>query len=245
MGDAKERPILFSGPMVRAILEGRKSQTRRVVDERQRCGYPHDEIEQAWPSGFTTTGDLSFNWACPCGQSGDRLWVRETWGYRGRQLKGSAPERSITFIRYQADDARREFVRPWDDESGLPKQRERREGETADAYDDYLTAYWKAWRPSIHMPRWASRLTLEVTEVRVQRLQDISEEDAKAEGVGESAFVHEGNPEIWAKHAHERYRLLFQGLWHSINGERPGCSWDANPWVWAITFNRITDERKA
>lgn len=213
MGDTRERPILFSGAMVRAILNGRKTQTRRVVDERQRVGYPHEEIERAWAAGFTTTGDLSFNWTCPYGQPGDRLWVRETWALETIPSDGEQ-------VVWQADRAAawRESV--------------------SDIY--YLSSDYQPdrWRPSIHMPRWASRLTLEVTEVRVQRLQEISEEDAQAEGIERS------NDERWPWRNYYpldgapfvRPTTSFMSLWDSINDERDGCAWEANPFVWAISF---------
>lgn len=182
-----ERPILFAGSMVRAILGGRKTQTRRVVDERMRVGYPHDEVQRAWRTGFITTGGLSFNWNCPYGRPGDRLWVRETW-----RAETSGEVRSVY---YRADEE-------WHEDAG--------------------------WKPSIHMPRWASRLTLDVTGVRVQRLQEISEEDARAEGV---------EPEGRDGHGPLTHTNAFRSLWVNINGARPGCSWEANPWVWVVSFS--------
>jgi hypothetical protein len=168
-----ERPILFSGPMVRALLEGRKTQTRRIVK-----GHPH-----VLPP---------LNIGCPYGVPGDRLWVRETW-----HPSDSGPEL------YAAD------------------------------YDSKERAGVEAWKPSIHMPRRASRITLEVTDVRVERLQDITEDEARAEGCdGKSCPV--GNLRAWSA---SQCRYQFAWLWDEINGSR--AAWSDNPYVWAITFRRI------
>ena len=211
----KERPILFSGAMVRAILEGRKTVTRRVVkpqpanDWRFTGGYgritskhPHKDkfgvfIRRGEHTDFTEVDIIP----CPYGQPGDHLWVRETCFINGPS-KGSE-------VIYKADP--------------LPNW----EGEETDI----------RWRPSIHMPRWASRIQLEITSVRVERLQDISEEQAKAEGatceLAEIDSVRLG--------AASTYRAGFQRLWQSING--PG-SWNANPWVWAVEFRRINHQQE-
>jgi hypothetical protein len=185
----KERPILFSGPMVRAILDGSKTQTRRVAKH---------PLAQAAVRINSYKGQSEFDCifsddtggiiCCPHGTPDDRLWVRETWAHE-RDGTGCPDD---TGVLYRATDP------GWDDEgTGL------------------------RWRPSIFMPRAASRILLEITDVRVQRLQEISEEDARAEGYDRShAFPHE-----W-----------FALLWERIHG--PG-SWHANPWVWAITFRRL------
>lgn len=189
----KERPILFSAEMVRAILEGRKTQTRRVIKDGL-GDKPIDTIEfngVSWtiagdaPSqhmGEVYMNDWSFDLRCPFGVPGDRLWVRETWHYRG----GNNIEPSPGFVSYRADG---EFTLP--------------------GYE---------WRPSIFMPRWASRILLEVTTVRVERLQEISWED----------HIAEGTP----------IGMTFSELWDSINAKRD-YPWESNPWVWAITFKRI------
>ena len=179
----KERPILFSGPMVRAILGGRKTQTRRIVKLKCHDGFevgPNYEGEH-WP---VRGGDRM---PCPYGKPGDRLWVRETW-------LCATGEPGPTLCHYQADGDRPEF-------NGL-------------------------WKPSIHMFRWASRITLEITGVRVERLQDITEADAMAEGVECCSG--------WIGHAGEP-RRIFCDLWKSINGAE---SWAANPWVWVVEFRR-------
>jgi hypothetical protein len=241
MDGVKERPILFSAPMVRAILEGRKTQTRRVV--KPQPSPSSDSVflgtDGIWRfSHPTLRGPVSHeadDVRCPYGHPGDRLWVRETWGYRCTAWHGAKPDTHTHTIEYQADGARIDFDREINDASGLPKQRKCRADEDyQEYYRDYLTRYWKAWRPSIHMPRWAGRILLEVVSVRVERLQDISEADAMAEGIretGDGAFHVEGDT-FRAPDASESYARL----WESING--PG-SWDTNPWVWVVEFKRI------
>lgn len=211
---AKERPILFSGPMVRAILEGRKTQTRRVLKAHGLSLNPlsHDyatrgEMTSSGAAVFYGDRGWSRDVTCPYGQAGDRLWVRETWCPRGNG-------------RLEIERLQRPFFAA-DPNSGKPKG-------------------WR-WRPSIHMPRWASRIALEVTEIRVQRLQEISEEDAKSEGIERS------NDERWPWRNYDpldgapfvRPTTSFMSLWNSINGAQPGCLWMDNPWVWAISFRSL------
>ncbi|WP_425318520.1 hypothetical protein [Pseudomonas nitroreducens] len=202
----KERPILFSGPMVRAILEGRKTVTRRVmkhqphedasvtvenynvaVVDRHGEQQPGPEVFGAWWS------DGERGCVCPYGQPGDRLWVRETYADAGCRLT------------YKAD------------------------------VDDGAHCVVKKWTPSIHMPRRASRILLEITDVRVERLQDISEEQAIAEGIHFDKRrwfpTDEGGPAfVWPQDA-------FQHLFQSVTG---GDESDANPWVWVVEFERVT-----
>lgn len=186
----KERPIIFSGPMVKAILEGRKTQTRRVVKQPNR-----KDGAQLLPELLKEIGVGS---ACPFGEIGDHLWVRETWA--------SAPTRNKT--------------KP----SNLKK------GELIEYRATYPNDSHFAWRPSIHMPRAFSRLTLEVIKVRVERVQDISRNDICAE-IG-ALPDYEGQP----------YRRdltqLWIDLWDSINAKR-GYGWSVNPWVWVIEFKRV------
>jgi len=212
----KERPILFSGPMVRAILTGEKTQTRRVVKQlrgmdpadvrlaRTQGGYP-DGVRPVWECDYCEP-DI-FSTPCPYGQPGDRLWVRETW-----QSVPYGPHR---------------------DWPGCPDTRPHGVCESNRA----TVVIWRAdgempgpeiWRPSIFMPRWASRLTLEIAGVRVERLQAISEDDAWAEGFPDP----EGRNREYA----DRARYWFKTLWGEINGKE---SWDANPWVWVIEFRKI------
>jgi hypothetical protein len=207
----KERPILFSAPMVRALLAGTKTQTRRVVkpqpDSDEATGACWLEIDGrhqwAWHSGadqdILPNETQSF---CPYGQPGDRLWVREShWWFKDE------PDHSCGYYppKLTADDV--EYRADGD------------EGR-------------KVWRPSIHMPRWASRITLEITGVRVERLQDISEHDAQAEGCALECMTPTGDDIGSAIHGPGGYIAL----WESING--PG-SWGANPWVWVLEFKRV------
>lgn len=200
----KERPILFNDEMVRVILEGRKTQTRRAIKPQpyldannNACwnghnfgqsadGVPHiQQLSSQLPS--TKTKRVY----CPFGQVGDRLWVRECFGLLGDKEKH--------VLHYRATH--------WRDGKNM------------------------GWTPSIHMPRWASRITLEITNVRVERLQDISEADAEAEGwlkrpeVSNDQQVHHDAGHDW-----------FSDLWVSINGLE---SWAANPWVWVIEFKAV------
>lgn len=231
----RERPILFSSAMVRAILDGTKTQTRRVV--KPRGDYPRYDGEMH-PDG---SGETWIDWGpCPYGAPGDLLWVREAWGvgcrpdpYDGCWVDG---------IEYRADEAYLDEhdmlpLRPFRD--GFPTELSERSG----------------WRPSIHMPRWASRISLEVTSVRVERVQDISEEDAIAEGLARvtkdgSLFKYgiadrdglPGNDDYgWSwKEWEADPRQAYRKLWDQINGRKPGCAWSDNPWVWVVSFKRVT-----
>ena len=197
MSEARERPIIFSGPMVRAILDGRKTQTRRVVRGTPSAATKAEFLEGVqgtkWipaRAGFFIAGPKSMGTIpCPYGDRGDRLWVRETWGYAQNEDGEEDPE---------AADLREGY-------DGPPRK----------------------WRPSIFMPRWASRLTLEITDVRVQRVQEISEADAVAEGCAPFRGMGDSGP-IWN----------YLALWDSLNAKR-GFPWRSNPWVFAITFRRI------
>jgi hypothetical protein len=194
-----EHPILFSGPMVLAILQGRKSQTRRVANP-----------QPAVSSDGYACGPIR----CPYGAPGDLLWVRETWctrkcfncdvGYDDERCTCSNPPL------YRATEP------------------------------DAVRADDEPWRPSIFMPRWASRITLRVTGVRVERVQGISNVDAIAEGAMEWAAEQETPVrDLTCSDA----RLVFLQLWDSINAKR-GFGWEANPWVWVVAFERV-DRRTA
>lgn len=230
-----ERPILFSSPMVRAILEGRKTQTRRAVKPQPPFGCAYtingagsDALcyalanEARGPKGETiwvppTPTSQDHRLPCPYGRPGDRLWVRETWRYFGGQEYEYQQHRPSVVYR---------------------------------ATHESLEGAGSGWRPSIHMPRWASRITLEIESVRVERLQEISEADAKAEGATEAIMGLDGpaydraekawcratgadDPDAGAATA----RGAFFVLWDTINGK--SHPWKSNPWVWAITFRRI------
>jgi hypothetical protein len=198
----KERPILFSAPMVRALLAGTKTQTRRVVKGRP--------LEWLAPGMFTPeyVADPE-NSACPYGQPGDRLWVRETW-------QVDAPHDGTW------------HATQWYGCKGSPLSEipERfRHPRYCNFAADWLHGQI-TWRPSIHMPRWASRITLEITGVRVERLQEITIGDCIAEG------IVRGGPE----NPDGIERAEYRQLWEQINS--PG-SWDSNPWVWCLTFRRL------
>lgn len=225
----RERGILFSAPMVRRLLDDSKTQTRRVVTKKQAL----DWLE---PGGFTPdyVADPG-NHLCPYGVPGDRLWVRETWAVP----PGSTTRGDVVYRAEVGDVSEERSVRRLTGRALVP------------------------WLPSIHMPRWASRITLEVTGVRVEHLQDITEADAIAEGV-RVPVSEDGKPwlritgphlphEYLAKHPKEWtsadwMRTHYAALWDSINGARPGkthgvakpYAWAANPWVWTITFRRLT-----
>jgi hypothetical protein len=195
----RERPILFSAEMVRAILEGRKTMTRRVMRP-QPVGVPnqHSETDEWLDIWYTNDAqrdpsiERSEALHNPYGVPGDRLWVREAF-----RLTDEQPP----WVIYAADSTMR-------------------------APDGSCRGhvYQGPWRPSIHMPRWASRLTLEITDVRVQRVREISEEDAIAEGCEAELD--------WTA------RMRFAELWNHINAKR-GYGWDVNPWVWCLTFRRL------
>lgn len=202
----KERPILFSGAMVRALLAGTKTQTRRVMKPQPTgfVGGPGVKLRDGSPAPLVPIDEdvapVGREIRCPYGAAGDRLWVRESFCHLYRD-NTEPPARRPEDVAYMAD------------------------GITPDLY-----AYGP-WKPSIHMPRWASRITLVVTGVRVERLQDISKADALAEGVNVHQD-HHGKPTTSIYSPVQAYR----DLWEQING--PG-SWDANPWVWAVDFKRL------
>lgn len=194
-----DRPILFSSPMVRALLDGRKTQTRRVVKPRRHASL----FDGSWTDDYVLDpGNQSWRESEYSWRIGDRLWVRESI-----DKVCTSPEHEVC---YMADW-------PGNDPRGL------------------------GWRPSIHMPRWASRLTLVVTGVRVQRIQDIDEADAEAEGVEEVdpwegvrrfKVYGTGGEDLACPYG---ARLSFSTLWDSLNEAR-GFGWDVNPWVVAVTF---------
>jgi hypothetical protein len=206
----KERPILFSAPMVRSLLDGGKTQTRRVVKPK------HLPFVENLTANF-----LGGKWGerpMPYGEPGDRLWVRETW-------MPDAPHDG-TWASTQFYGCKTSPL------SDIPERFRK-------AKHCIYRASWDGpsmvgWKPSIHMPRWASRITLEITEVRVERLQDISEADALAEGI---VRLTEGFGLPDGSHFHAAApRQSYLSLWEAING--PG-SVEANPWVWAVSFKRL------
>jgi hypothetical protein len=218
----KERPILFSAPMVRAILAGTKTQTRRVVRD---CWGVSDGVPYtAAPAGLACTGKAEIR--CPHGTTGTKLWVRETffafgrWETRFSEKKGR-DEWHFVDMTLESGHA---YSYAADGGQPVPMRGKRDAGVTP--------GWWK--RPAIFMPRAASRITLEITEVRVERLQAISEEDLAAEGIQElidAGVDHDGTPL-------DTYRVLWEGL----NGRG---SWDANPHVWCISFKRVDGSQDA
>lgn len=233
MSEVKERPILFSPAMIRALLDGKKTQTRRIVKADFHHGpgmakitpINNEFLLERWPEA-----ERSFNnfgrcdrIRCPYGVPGDRLWVRETFGvwrktsvYCDEFEVGKEATRGMTLVEHEAEYGHNDLNIAY----------------RADADDE------GPWYPSIFMPRWASRTTLEITDVRVQRLKDISEEDALAEGI-----VWRTGPRYSASDDHnmewDRPTDAYRELWESINGEG---SWSANPWVWVVEFRRVDGE---
>jgi hypothetical protein len=178
----KERPIIFSANEVRAILEGRRTQTRRVLKEREMRPFISADRKR-----------IDAGYVCPYGEPGDRLWVREDFRYdiaEGPSVDVHGNPRCQEVILYRLDND-----------------------------EDCMN-----WRPAIHMPRYASRITLEITDVRVERLQDISGYDACCEGVDQLAVTP------------TEVRDAFQSLWDSTNAKR--ARWASNPWVWVVSFER-------
>jgi len=240
MSQVKERPILFSAPMVRAILEGRKTVTRRALNAQslKNIGYGVQlgechELPSEGPLHPNSIG--YYTDFCPHGQPGDRLWVRETWGVISHDFDDQGnmidwtPDRPATPIREMP------FGRGYYSGHAIY----RADGEAVWAGDDDGGGDDRsAWKPSIHMPRIASRILLEITEVRVERLQDISEEQAKAEGV-RLYTDHAELGDWWHVEGIETYsadpRKSFELLWSSVGGD-----WQANPWVWVVEFKRVT-----
>lgn len=215
----KERPILFSGPMIRALLDGRKTQTRRVMKPQPHHSPVGQMVNLGGPDWAMDDGDLSGQWRCPYGVPGDRLWVKETYQV---EPSGLGPVR----VFYPSDDGDLNV-----DLTGKPDLIEQA---------DRLMTEPDVCRPSIHMPRWASRLTLEITDIRVQRLHEISEADAIAEGADQYA----SSTKLRRDRAYDPslngiYREGFSELWEAING---AGSWAANPWVWAVSFAVINPE---
>lgn len=216
----KEKPILFGGPMVRAILEGRKSQTRRLVKYVAERGgaiaFDGKTLTYAETNPYTGEHVKRHAMGCPYGKPGDRLWVRETWAVE-ESLNDTPPSKFSKWPTWFAADGSYLANTPKRGvHTGKPRGR---------------------WRPSIHMPRWASRITLEITDVRVERVKEISGQDAISEGI--EPFSRDGittfRDYLTGETGHAAYQS-FQTLWQSINGLD---SWDANPWVWVVEFQKL------
>lgn len=200
----KERGMIFNGEMVRALLDGRKTQTRRpvkfpLIDKNMGCELAGNEL-----AGELAAGNY---WNSPFGKPGDRIWVRETWAEAG----AGAPDLKLYRANYPEH---------------VPTH-----------YENVPPADEMRWTPSIHMPRCASRITLEITGARVERLNSISQEDAQAEGMELTGWRPtysdpDSGGEVWTPYD------KFAQLWKSIYGEG---SWHANPWVWVIEFKVVTN----
>ncbi|HGF0160801.1 TPA: hypothetical protein ACGBXG_003774 [Klebsiella variicola] len=209
-----ERGMIFNGEMVRAILDGRKTQTRRVMNvqpESNQFGLLHitsstkrsDIGKYHWAESNATGNHVrSKLFSCPFGAVGDRIWVRESFFPAPLEMQYTPPRKTMWNIAYR-DGVQMEKLAPAE-------------------YNPLIYNY-ERWTPSIHMPRWASRILLEITDVRVERLRSMSQDDARAEGVIAASGPMEAG-------------LAFRELWDSIYGEE---SWKANPWVWVIEFKRV------
>jgi hypothetical protein len=229
--EIKERPMLFSAPMVRAILDGSKTQTRRIMKPQpEPCEHRGGH---SWPSNnhqsMLHIEDEMQKWtglagdACPYGDIGERIWVRETFCKVDYSGYGDPAE---VWVDYRATPKyKASHPAGWDND---PHN------------EDALK-----WKPSIHMPRWASRINLEITAVRVERLNDISEADACAEGIECEPcdqtvcfknYMAEYWIPAWGDTIDTAAILSFESLWESING---AGSWQENPWVWVIEFKRV------
>ncbi|HCL4864176.1 TPA: hypothetical protein N2E68_004328 [Salmonella enterica] len=203
----KERGMIFNGEMVRAILDGRKTQTRRIMKNQPAGDYPETPaLIRNVGTGFQWHGlygeSSIFN--CPLGSIGERIWVRETFRVHSRAT-------DVATLVYRAS-----VRNSWTEQTHRVPVAVCNKPATPEK-----------WTPSIHMPRWASRILLEITDVRVERLRDLSEEDAKSEGIIPSAG---GVLPGW------EYRINFRDLWMDIYGTD---NWEANPWVWVIEFKRV------
>jgi len=234
-----EHPILFNGEMVRAILTGTKTQTRRPImppgDQNRGSVYlPYDDRGDV-PDKYAVFGAIATNesesnfgveFKGPLGAPGDTLWVRETFRATGAWCGPTSGNR----ILYRADSAEREFVRP-----GGPTY--------------HVARLTDPWRPSTHMPRWASRITLAVTSVRVERVQDISPDDCEEEGIQGKTIPSPVRGQPYGEYTngdgliYPEPRLAYEVLWDDIYADR-NLGWDDNPWVWAVTFERVPERLK-
>ncbi|QIR27544.1 hypothetical protein [Kluyvera genomosp. 3] len=216
----KERPILFKGGLVRAILDGRKTQTRRIIKPQPVMYEPGQSIH------FSDMINDALR--CPLGQPGDRIWVRETWQAIHEELNDDGYVDETTYA------------------PSIPKEEDNywHPVFAADNWCEDINQRGFPWRPAIHMPRWASRILLEITEVRVEHLQSISDRDVLREGLcqlpASGRYCLQPGAQYFGMASHSAQEA-YSWLWSSIYGE---ASWKANPWVWVIEFKRIEDDAK-
>lgn len=229
----KERGMIFNGEMVRAILDGRKTQTRRPVNPQPELTAGSGFSWKGWVYGSGSTDrETNKNFAhvaCPHGKPGDRIWVRETFSCIGNEDGHPVDAEGNLCSREEAQRIYRA--------SAIQKPRNYGIWTSPDGFD-----FEGAWTPSIHMPRWASRITLEITNVGVQRLQSISQNDASREGLirlpATGRYCLNQGDQYFGGARHDA-REVFFWLWESIYGKE---SWQANPWVWVIEFKRIEEK---
>lgn len=232
----KEKPIFFSEEMVLAVLAGRKTQTRRPVKFKFRDGCRDASTLQVGNyctghprSGFVLRGGAGGCWKdvthplqCPYGNKGDRLWVRETWSDVNYDGSEAIAYRADSEVNLLSNDST--FL----DDVGVFNPHDVRLAKLhfGNWYADLIAGTEGRWRPSIHMPRWASRIQLEITNVRIERLKHVPREGVLAEGypIERQEWANEYDPFIW-----------FKDLWGSIYGDK---HWDTNPWVWVVEFRR-------
>jgi hypothetical protein len=226
--EVKEGPILFSAPMIKAILEGKKTQTRRIVKPQPNdVGYGNKcEVHPyctgtKWPLAYYERRNGLWNSSqplkCPYGKVGDRLWVRESFADVTAAFDDADEMRHVAF---RADNS------VWDCYGQM-------------LYLEQLGQsgiYVDKWKPSIHMPRFASRITLEITNIRVERVQDISADDAQAEGMTCPECKGIGSEDCYCNASDWVEKEEFQRLWKEINGPD---SWQSNPFVWVIEFKKV------
>ncbi|WP_135721369.1 hypothetical protein [Klebsiella pneumoniae] len=211
-----ERGMIFNAEMVRALLDGRKTQTRRPIKWKQTRFTEIGEREDGskWPWSEDAEHACDFWHPCPFGAVGDRIWVREAFRVHSRAT-------DVATLVYKASERN-----SWTEQTRRVPVAVCNKPATPEK-----------WTPSLHMPRWASRILLEITGVRVERLNAISEEDARAEGIIDGGCLNCGEPEpCGCANPEPDATDAFAYLWQSIYGQE---NWNANPWVWVIEFKRV------
>ena len=226
----KERPIIFSAEIVKAILDGKKTMTRRVIKSNHDLSrYTHVDFDvdgdNKWE--LARINDLKRTYTKignPYGNVGDRLWVRETWiqGYDDPLIESEGDDENAVSIIYKADG--KEEYRSCS-------------AETVENWGDFSAdSEMVGFKSPIHMPRWASRLLLEITDIKVERLQDISCEDAVKEGFSDK------KPSGMQPAMMPNPKADFRNYWDSLNAKK-GYPWSSNPWVWVIEFKKVQDDK--